>query len=386
MPEPTTRRTEGYTHRIDRFLHLMHDSGASDLHFAVGNPPMLRLHGRMEPIRYRTLSPRDFDGYIAQITPPELWKVFQETGDMDFAYEVEGLARFRVNIFRQHRGSGAVFRQIPTQILTIEQLGLPEVVYRFARFERGLVLVTGPTGSGKSTTMAAITDEINERRKAHIITIEDPIEFVHPGKTSIITQREVGTNATSFASALHAAMREDPDVVLVGEMRDLETITAALQAAETGLLVFGTLHTNSAGKAVDRIINAFPADEQPNIRSVLADTLRGVLAQQLVRRKGGGRFAALEVLFGSPALGTLIREGKTHHLTNYIQMGKAQGMRAMDDALMEAVHSGMVEMLDAYDKSIDKKDFRARLRKEFGFAVPGGDDEAEAMMAMGETA
>jgi twitching motility protein PilT len=383
MADPVTSGRGTFNNRIDRFLHLMCDSGASDLHFAVGNPPMLRLHGHIDPIRYRTLNARDFEGYIGQITPPDLWKTFQETGDMDFAYAVEGLARFRVNIFQQSRGPGAVFRQIPSKILTIEQLGLPEICYKFARFERGLVLVTGPTGSGKSTTMAAITDEINSRRKAHIITIEDPVEFVHPGKASIITQREVGSNTNSFASALHAAMREDPDVVLVGEMRDLETITAALQAAETGLLVFGTLHTNSAGKAMDRIINAFPADEQSNIRGVLADTLRGVLAQQLVRRKGGGRFAALEVLFGSPALGTLIRDGKTHQVTNYIQMGKSQGMRAMDDALMQAIHEGTVEHLDAYEKCIDKKDFRSRLRKEFGFAVPGADDD-EALQALGE--
>ncbi len=364
-----------HAQRIDRFLNLMHDRGSSDLHFAVGNPPMLRTSGHMEPIRYRTLAEVDFDAYMGPITPPALWKKFQETGDVDYAYAVEGLARFRVNLFRQHRGSAAVFREIPEKILTIEQLSLPEAAYRFARFESGLVLVTGPTGSGKSTTMASITNEINEQRAAHIVTIEDPVEFVHPNKKSLVTQREVGANTASFASALKAAMREDPDVILVGEMRDTETIGAALQAAETGLLVFGTLHTNSAAKAVDRIINAFPADEQCNIRSVLSGTLRGVLAQQLVRRKGGGRLAAVEVLFGSPALGSLIRGGKSHQITNLIQTNKAQGMMEMDDALMQAVRDDLIEPLDAYDKAIDKRDFRKRLRRDLGFVVPGGDED-----------
>jgi twitching motility protein PilT len=364
-----------YVNRIDRFLQLMNDRGASDLHFSVGHPPLLRLHGQVDPIRYRRLTDGDYEAYIREITPPKLWKRFVETGDLDFAHEVPGLARFRVNLFRQVHGNTAVFRIIPSEILTIDQLGLPEVAYKLTQFERGLVLVTGPTGSGKSTSLSAIINEMNANRALHIITIEDPIEFVHPVKRSLITQREIGSHATNFTEALKAAMREDPDVVLVGEMRDLETMALALAAAETGLLVFGTMHTNSAAKAIDRLLNAFPTDEQEGVRSVLSDTLKAVLAQQLLRRKGGGRIAALEVLLGSPALGSLIREGKTHQIANVIAMGKKKGMIAMDDALFNMLAADKVDPEAAYEKAIEKKSFRKKIKVELGIVIEAGDDE-----------
>ena len=367
----------GYTNRIDRFLKLMNDRGASDLHFAVGQPPILRLQGEVDRIRYRRLTNLDFGVYLREITPPALWERFEETGDVDYAYEVPGLARFRVNLFKQVHGSTAVFRIIPSKILTVEQLALPQVVYKFSRFDRGLVLITGPTGSGKSTTLASVINEINEQRNVHIITIEDPIEFVHPNKTALITQREVGTNATGFVAALKAGMREDPDVVLVGEMRDLETMSLALAAAETGLLVFGTMHTNSAAKAIDRLLNAFPTDEQESVRSVLSDTLKGILAQQLLKRVGGGRVAAVEVLLGSPALGSLIREGKTHQVANIIATGKKRGMVSMDETLMKHLTNELITPLSAYEKAIDKKEFRRRLKKEMGIVLDLPDDEED---------
>ena len=366
-----------YVNRIDRFLQLMNDRGASDLHFSVGHPPLLRLHGQVDPIRYRRLTDGDYEAYIREITPPKLWKRFVETGDVDYAHEVPGLARFRVNLFKQVHGNTAVFRIIPSEILTVDQLGLPEVVYKLTQFERGLVLVTGPTGSGKSTSLSAVINEMNENRALHIITIEDPIEFVHPVKQSLITQREIGSHASNFTEALKAAMREDPDVVLVGEMRDLETMALALAAAETGLLVFGTMHTNSAAKAIDRLLNAFPTDEQEGVRSVLSDTLKAVLAQQLLRRKGGGRIAALEVLLGSPALGSLIREGKTHQIANIIAMGKKQGMIAMDDALFNMLSMDKVDPEAAYEKAIEKKVFRKRIKDELGIVIEAGDEEEE---------
>jgi len=274
--------------KIDRFLRLMTSRGASDFHLTVGRPPMLRVGGTMEPIRYRTILEADYVELVRPIVPKALWEEFTATGDADLAYEVAGLARFRVNLFRQQRGSGAVFRVIPTKIMTLEQLGMPEQVRRLASMESGLVLVTGPTGSGKSTTLAAIINLINETRNYHVITIEDPIEFVHPNKRCLVHQREIGSHATSFAEALKSAGREDPDLILVGEMRDLETISMALAAAEKGTIVFGTLHTNNASKTVDRIISVFPASEQDGVRNVLGETLRAVVAQQLIPKIGGG--------------------------------------------------------------------------------------------------
>src|SRR5436305_11682412 len=344
--------------KIDRFLKLMNDRGASDFHLTVGRPPMLRASGTMETIRYRVISDADFEEMLERVTPPRIWADYVSSGDIDFSYEIPGIARFRVNLFRQQRGPGAVFRVIPTKILTIEQLGLPDQVRRIASMKSGLVLVTGPTGSGKSTTLAAIIDLINETRSLHISTIEDPIEFVHPNKKCLIHQREIGTHAKSFAEALKAAGREDPDLILVGEMRDLETIQMALSAAERGTLVFGTLHTNNAAKTMDRIISVFPAGEQEGIRNVLGETIRAVVAQQLLPKTDAGRVAALEILFASPAIGNMIREGKTSQVTSAIQTGVKEGMIDMDSSIRRLYDEKKVSGRAAYDKAIDKEQFK----------------------------
>jgi twitching motility protein PilT len=349
--------------RIDRFLRLMNDRGASDFHLTVGRPPMLRVSGTMETIRYRVLTEADYIDLLKPIAPERSWEEFVRSHDTDFSYELSGVARYRVNLFRQQRGAGAVFRIIPSKIMSIEQLGLPEPVKRIAALRSGLVLVTGPTGSGKSTTLAAIIDMINEGRNLHIITIEDPIEFVHPNKKCLIHQREIGTHARSFAEALRAAAREDPDLILVGEMRDLETITMALSAAEKGTLVFGTLHTNNAAKTVDRIINVFPSGEQEGVRAVLGETVRAIVAQQLLPKVGGGRVAALEILFGSPALGNMIREGKTTQITSMIQMGQKEGMVDMDTSIKKLLEAKKITPRAAYDKAIEKESFKDLLEK-----------------------
>jgi twitching motility protein PilT len=359
--------------RIDRFLKLMNDRGASDLHLSVGRPPIFRLSGRMEPIRYRTLDNEDFRGLLEPIAPPHLWAEYLRSGDMDFAYEVPGLSRFRVNLFKQERGMGAVFRIIPTKLMTVAQLGLPEPIKRIVSMRSGLVLVTGPTGSGKSTTLSAIINEMNATRRMHFVTIEDPIEFVHPNKLSLMTQREIGPHSKSFSTALRAAVREDPDAVLVGEMRDLETISMALSAAETGVLVFGTLHTNSAAKTLDRIINVFPADKQAGVRGTLASVTKAVVAQQLLRKKGGGRCAAVEILFASPAMSSLLRDGKTHQIGGLIKLGKKEGMIAMDDALRKLADDGLIDAHAALEKAIDKDEMRKWL-KDRGDAVPDATD------------
>jgi twitching motility protein PilT len=343
--------------KIDRFLRLMNDRGASDFHLTVGRPPMLRASGAMEPIRFRVITETDFTELLKPIAP-RLWDDFIRTGDIDFSYEIPGVARYRVNLFRQQRGSGAVFRVIPSKIMTVSQLGLPEQLKRLAQIQSGLILVTGPTGSGKSTTLAAIIDGINETRNLHIITIEDPIEFVHPNKRCLIHQREIGTHATTFAEALKAAAREDPDLILVGEMRDVETISMALSAAEKGTLVFGTLHTNNAAKTMDRIISVFPAGEQEGIRNVLGETIRAVVAQQLMPKVGGGRVAALEILFSSPAIGNMIREGKTPQITSAIQTGVREGMIDMDSSIRKLLADGKITTRAAYDKAIDKEQFK----------------------------
>jgi twitching motility protein PilT len=344
--------------KIDRFLRLMTSRGASDFHLTVGRPPMLRVSGSMETIRYRTLLEADYVDLLRPIVPERLWEEFTSTGDADLSYEVDGLARFRVNLFRQQRGSGAVFRVIPTNIMTLEQLGMPEPVRRLAAIESGLVLVTGPTGSGKSTTLAAVINLINETRNFHVITIEDPIEFVHPNKRCLVHQREIGTHATSFSEALKSAGREDPDVILVGEMRDLETISMALTAAEKGTIVFGTLHTNNAAKTVDRIISVFPASEQEGIRNVLGDALRAVVAQQLIPKIGGGRVAAVEILFCSPAIGNMIREGKTPQITSAIQTGQKDGMIDMDGSIRRLYEEKKISLQAALDKAIDRTSFK----------------------------
>ena len=347
--------------RIDRFLGILPKRGGSDLHISVGCPPLVRIDGELERMRYRVLTEGDYYNLIGPITPPGLWEAFNATGDVDYAYQMGVEARFRVNLFRQERGSAAVFRLIPSRVPTAEDLNLPGPIAALYAARRGLILVTGPTGSGKSTTLAAILDRMNKRLANHVITIEDPIEFVHTNDKAIFTQREIGPDVVSFADGVKAAIREDPDCLLVGEMRDLETMRMALAAAETGLLVFATVHTNSAAKAVDRIIDAFPAAEQEQIRIVLAECLRGVVAQQLLRKKGGGRVPAFEILLGSTALSNSIREGKTSLINNQIATGKSRGMISMDQSLTELVKTGLVETDEALDRALDKESFKSMI-------------------------
>ena len=349
--------------RIDAFFKLMNDQGASDLHLVSGQQPALRLRGDIERIKYKVLDNDELRSMLYEIAPEDKVKVFEETGDVDFGYEIPGLARFRANFFMQKNGIAAVFRQIPEKIMTAEQLGLPPVLPKLASLPRGLVVVTGPTGSGKSTTLAAIIDEANRKRKDHIITIEDPVEFVHKSQGCIVNHREVGLHTKSFAAALRGALREDPDIILVGEMRDLETISLAIEAASTGHLVFGTLHTSSAAKTVDRIIEVFPANEQAQIRSTLADGIRAVIAQVLFKRVDKkGRCAAMEILIATPAVRNLIRESKTHQINSMIQTGKKYGMQLLDDAIMDLLNKGWINPDEAYQKANDKGRFRAFLK------------------------
>lgn len=348
--------------KIDAFFKLMNEQGASDLHLVAGSPPALRIRGDIERIKYKVLDNDDLRGMLYEIASEGKIKTFEETGDIDFGYEIPGLARYRANFFMQKNGVGAVFREIPSAIMTADQLGLPPVVSKLASLPRGLVLVTGPTGSGKSTTLAAIVDVANRVRKDHIITVEDPIEFVHTNQGCIVNHREVGVHTNSFSTALRGALREDPDIILVGEMRDLETISLAVEAASTGHLVFSTLHTSSAYKTVDRVIEVFPSHEQPLIRSTLADGLRAVIAQVLFKRMDRkGRVVALEILIASPAVRNLIREAKTHQIPSSIQTGKKYGMVLLDDSIMELYKKGMISAEEAYAKSNEKGRFRALL-------------------------
>ncbi|MGB9437653.1 MAG: type IV pilus twitching motility protein PilT [Desulfobacterales bacterium] len=349
--------------KIDAFFKLMNEQGASDLHLAAGQPPALRVRGEIERVKFKVLDSDDLRGMLYEIAPEQKIKMFEENGDIDFGYEIPGLARYRANFFMQRNGVAAVFREIPSAILTADQLGLPPVVSKLATLPRGLVLVTGPTGSGKSTTLAAIVDVANRQRKDHIITVEDPIEFVHQSQGCIVNHREVGVHTNSFSTALRGALREDPDVILVGEMRDLETISLAVEAASTGHLVFSTLHTSSAYKSVDRVIEVFPSQEQPLIRSTLADGLRAVVAQTLFKRiDRKGRVAALEILIANPAVRNLIREGKTHQIPSMIQTGKKYGMILLDDSIMDLFKKGIISADEAYAKSNEKGRFRAMLK------------------------
>ncbi|MBF0102235.1 MAG: type IV pilus twitching motility protein PilT [Desulfobacterales bacterium] len=345
--------------RIDAFFKLMNDQGASDLHLVSGQQPVLRIHGDMERIKYKVLENDELRKMLYEITAEEKIKTFEETGDVDFGYEIPGLARYRANFFMQKYGVAAVFREIPSTILTAEQLGLPGVISKLALLPRGLVLVTGPTGSGKSTTLAAIIDVANRSRKDHIITVEDPVEFVHKSQSCIVNHREVGLHTKTFKSALRGALREDPDIILVGEMRDLETISLAIEAASTGHLVFGTLHTSSAAKTVDRVIEVFPSHEQPQIRSTLADGIRAVIAQVLFKRiDKKGRCAATEILIATPAVRNLIREGKTYQINSMIQTGKKYGMILLDDAIMDHYKAGRISAEEGYNKANNKALFR----------------------------
>ena len=350
--------------QIDAFFKLMNDEGASDLHMVADQQPVLRIRGDMERVKFKKMENEELKAMLYEICPEDKIKKFEETGDLDFGYEIPGLARYRCNFFQQKYGIGAVFREIPSDIMTCEQLGLPKVISRLAHLPKGLVLVTGPTGSGKSTTLAAIVDEANKTRKDHILTIEDPIEFVHRSQNCVINHREVGTHTRGFSEALRGALREDPDIIMVGEMRDLETISLAMEAAMTGHLVFGTLHTLNAMKTVDRVIEIFPATQQGQVRSTLADALKAVVSQTLFKRTDvKGRCAALEILIATPAVRNLIREGKTYQILSAMQTGKKYGMQTMDDAILAYLDKRMISSDDAYSNATEKAKFLKYLRK-----------------------
>jgi twitching motility protein PilT len=354
---------------IDKFLRLMAEKGASDLHMPCGSPPMMRVHGELQRVNYRGLEDAELQPLLEEIMPPRCLKEFRESRDTDFIYELAGVGRFRSNAFVQRHGTSAVFRLIPQEVLTADQLGLPAAIRAFASLPKGLVLVTGPTGSGKSTTLAAIVDLVNEQRKDHILTIEDPIEFVHKNKNCLVSQRQVGDHTGDFAKALRQALREDPDVILVGEMRDLETIELAITAAETGHLVFGTLHTTSAPKTVDRVIDAFPSEQQEQIRTMLSESLRGVVAQVLLKRiDKPGRVAALEILIGGTALANLVREGKTFQIPSLLQTSKGVGMQSMDQALLDLCKRRIIDPKDAVLHAMDKRAFEPMLGGGIGSA------------------
>lgn len=345
----------GTPEHLDQLFHAMVEAGASDLHMSSDALPMFRVDGELHPIAGADkLNADQVSALLQEISPAENWEEFQRVNDSDFAYEIAGLCRFRCNLFLDRKGPGGVFRVIPSKILTVDDLGLSGSLRDLCLLNKGLVLVTGPTGSGKSTTLTALVDHINTIRTDHVITIEDPIEFVHEHRKCLINQREVGKHTQGFKSALRAALREDPDIVLVGELRDLETVAIALETAETGHLVFGTLHTSSAISTVDRLIDQFPADQQEQIRVMLAESLKAVIAQVLCRKKGGGRVAALEVLMGIPAVSNLIREAKTFQLASIMQTGRKHGMITMNDALIKLVQDGVVEPREAYMKAMDK--------------------------------
>jgi len=350
--------------KIDEFFRMMAEQGASDLHMISGQPPVLRVDGELERIAGQAVLTQDtLHPLLDEIMPGSKKDQFESTGDVDFGYEIPGLARFRCNCFNHKYGLGAVFRKIPSKILTAEELGLPPILTRAAMLKKGLVLVTGPTGSGKSTTLAAMVDHANKHRKDHILTVEDPIEFVHQSQGCIVNHREVGLHTMTFASALRGALREDPDIILVGEMRDLETISLAIEAAATGHLVFGTLHTENAAKTVDRIVEVFPHGEQPQIRNTLSTALRVVVAQNLFKRiDRKGRCAALEILICTSAVGNLIRDAKTVQIPSAMQTGKAVGMQTLDDAIQELLSWKWISPEEAYEKSIDKTRFAKLLK------------------------
>ncbi len=357
---------------LDKWLGHMREMSASDLHLTVGHKPKWRVHGDIEEIDAPVLTNEYLERVLQELCTPEQWAAYQRERDLDFAYSIQGYARFRSNYLWQQYGMAAVFRMIPDKVLTFEQLGLPNAVLQFVELGFGLVLVTGPTGSGKTTTLASIINYINEHYRRHVLTIEEPIEFVHPHKQCLMTQREVHMHTHSFSAALRSAMRMDPNVILVGEMRDPETISLALSCAEMGILVFGTLHTNSAAKTVDRIVDVFPSEEQSRIRTMLASSLMGVIAQQLLRTADGkGRVAAFEILVGSSALGNLIRAGQTTKIESMIQGGGRSGMQTMDSHIMKLLEAGKVSGEEAYMKAFDKKLFE----KFFSFEVKEDEEE-----------
>jgi len=355
---------QGAERALGELLKALVHSASSDLHLRVGEPPVFRTHGEMKRQGTPALSPEQLELMLLSVMPERNRGEWKETGDSDFAYEIRGLARFRVNAARDRKGPMAVFRVIPAQVVTVEQLNITKEVQQLCYLTKGLVLVTGPTGSGKSTTLCSLVDLVNRTRTDHIITIEDPIEFVHENKKCVITQRQVGVHTDSFRSALRAALREDPDIVLVGEMRDLETIAIAIETAETGHLVFGTLHTTTAASTVDRMIDQFPADRQSQIRVMLSESLKGVISQTLCKKLGGGRVAAREILLTTPAISNLIREGKTFQIPSIIQTSKQLGMLTLNDALLDLVEKKEISPDEAYVKSVEKAGLAASFKSK----------------------
>ena len=348
--------------RIDGLFKMMKEQGASDLHLSSGSQPIFRLHGEMVRLNFKSLVHEEIQALLYEILSEKQKNEFEAKRDLDFAYSIPDLARFRGNIMMQHKGVAAVFRMIPSKILTADELALPEGVRKMTILKKGLVLVTGPTGSGKSTTLAAMIDLINSSRKEHILTLEDPLEFIHENKLSLLNQRQIGEHSESFTAALRAALREDPDVILVGEMRDLETISLAMTAAETGHLVFGTLHTNSAAKTIDRIIDVFPRDGQEQVRAMLSESLKGVVCQQLLKvAEGKGRVAAFEIMVGTPAIANLIREGKTFQIPSIIQTARKDGMQLMDQHLLDLLKTKRILPEEAYRCAQEKKQFEQYL-------------------------
>jgi twitching motility protein PilT len=363
--------------KIDTLLKLMIKYNASDMHISVGTPPMFRIYGELRKLEYHNLTQEESKILLYELLHEDEIKQLERQFDLDVAYEIPGEARFRGNMFFGHRGVGAVFRIIPKEIKPIEKLNMPPVVRELASLTKGLVVVTGPTGSGKSTTLASMIDMLNKERRYHIITLEDPIEFIHENKLSLIVHRQIGIHCESFATGLRAALREDPNVILVGEMRDLNTISLALTAAETGLLVMGTLHTSSAAKTVDRIIDVFSSDQQAQIRTMLAESLRGVIAQKLVRTADGeGRVAAVEILVVTNAISNLIREGKTYQISTAIQTGKNEGMQSLDQHLMHFVDKGVVAPQEAYKHANDRAMFKKFIKSRTQ-ATDSGDSTAK---------
>lgn len=351
--------------RIDGLFKMMKEQGASDLHLSSGSQPIFRLHGEMVRLNFKALAHEEIQALVYEILTEKQKGEFEAKRDLDLAYSIPDLARFRGNVLMQHKGIAAVFRMIPSRILTADELSLPEGVRRLTVLKKGLVLVTGPTGSGKSTTLAAMIDLINSTRKEHILTLEDPLEFIHENKLSLLNQRQIGEHSESFTAALRAALREDPDVILVGEMRDLETISLAMTAAETGHLVFGTLHTNSAAKTIDRIIDVFPKDSQEQIRAMLSESLKGVVCQQLLKTaEGKGRVAAFEIMVGTPAIGNLIREAKTFQIPSIIQTARKDGMQLMDQHLLDLLKMKKILPDEAYRCAQDKKQFEQYLAEK----------------------
>ena len=376
-PKPMTRSFRlvgggrGGTPAIDKIVTQLATEGGSDLHMTTGQVPKMRKDGEIMNMSGwpEPLTSDRIEQWMLEVAAPRIREQYLETHDADYAYEVEGISRYRMNIFRDRNGTGAVIRTIPSEILTFEQLGLPPPLKAFCELPKGMVLVTGPTGSGKSTTLAAMIDYINKKRTDHIITIEDPVEFVHQSRKCLINQREVHTHTESFSRALRAALREDPDIVLVGEMRDLETVHIAIETAETGHLVFGTLHTNTAASTVDRIIDQFPTDRQSQIRVMLSETLRGVVSQTLCRRIGGGRVACLEILIVTNAICNLIREGKTFQIASIMQTGRGLGMQMQADAMIQLVKDEKIEPLEAFTRAVDQELMRRALERA-GHTLP----------------